>query len=141
LFGALPEAFKAKPLVYAQCPGPGEAPGTCTMHTTRVDVAPVLAELGKSSNPPTANVFVPTPNHSHIVPYTDPTSNPEWWQVRPVLVLNAADWPAKVASSGVTSVAKLVAAINAHRVIDAPSNFFLYFGDQPMTMANMKMSH
>ncbi len=37
LFGALPEAFKAKPLVYTQCPDPGSPAGTCTMHTSRVD--------------------------------------------------------------------------------------------------------
>src|ERR1700685_4450430 len=33
LFGALPEAYKAKPLIYTQCPDPGLAPGTCTMHS------------------------------------------------------------------------------------------------------------
>ncbi len=38
-FGAIPEAFKAKPLVYTQCPEPGGAPGTCTMHASRVDLA------------------------------------------------------------------------------------------------------
>ena len=46
LFGAVPEAFKATPLVYTQCPEPGSAPGTCTMHASRLDLAPVLAQPG-----------------------------------------------------------------------------------------------
>ena len=64
LFGALPEAFKATPQVYTQCPDPTVLPGRCTMHATRVDLAPALAKLGYIANPPTANVFVSTPNHS-----------------------------------------------------------------------------
>ena len=66
LFGSLPEAFKAKPMVYTQCPDPGTAPGTCTMHASRLDLGPALVALGLLP-PPTTNVFVPTPNHSHVV--------------------------------------------------------------------------
>jgi hypothetical protein len=47
LFGAVPEAFKAHPLVPTQCPDNGFAPGTCTMHASRVDLAPLLAALNK----------------------------------------------------------------------------------------------
>jgi hypothetical protein len=126
LFGALPEAFKAKPLVYTQCPEPGSAPGTCTMHASRLDLAPVLADLG-FTGPPTANVFVPTPNHSHVVINADINVRAIWWQVIPVLVTNEADWPAKDGMSGITSAKTLEAAKAAGSAIIAPSNFFLFF--------------
>ena len=140
IFGALPEAFKAKPLVYVQCPDRGERPGTCTMHASQVDLAPVLAKLGFIANPPTANVFVPTPNHSHVIPKATANIGAEWWQVRPVLVLNAADWPSQDGSTGITSVAKMTAALKAGRAVDAPSNFFLYFSSMVMS-PNMAMAH
>jgi hypothetical protein len=57
LFGAVPEGFKETPKVFTQCPDGGLPPGTCTMHASQVDLAPVLAELGYITNPPTANVF------------------------------------------------------------------------------------
>ncbi len=66
LFGAVPEAFKAKPSVFTQCPEAGTAPGTCTMHAQRLDLGPALVALGYLK-PPIANVFVPSPNHSHVV--------------------------------------------------------------------------
>ena len=142
LFGALPEAFKATPLVYTQCPDKNSPPGTCTMHATQIDLAPVLAELGLIANPPTANVFVPTPNHSHVIPANTVTIKPEWWQVRPVLVLAQSDWPSKDAGAGITSTAKMNAAIKAGRAIEAPSNFFLYFGSKVAGMdMSMHMGH
>ena len=146
LFGALPEAFKAKPLVYAQCPDPGKKPGTCTMHASRVDLAPVLAALGLIANPPTANVFVPTPNHSHVLDDDAINFGAVWWQVLPVLVLKQSDWPPQDGSSGITSEATLDAAINAGDAIEAPSNFFLFFGSQEMNAMSMngmdmKMGH
>lgn len=128
LFGALPEAFKAKPLVFAQCPEPKAQPGTCTMHASRIDLAPVLAALGYIANPPTANVFVPTPNHSHVLDDDDINLPAIWWQVLPVLVLDKNDWPPQDGSSGITSEKALDAAIDAGRAIEAPSNFFLHFG-------------
>jgi hypothetical protein len=140
-FGALPEAFKAKPLVYAQCPDPGLRPGTCTMHASRVDLAPVLAALGLITNPPTSNVFVPTPNHSHVVADSNINVGAEWWQVLPVLVLDANDWPPQDGSSGITSVTALKAAEKAGGAIEAPSNFFLFFGSQSMDMSDMKMGN
>lgn len=141
LFGALPEGFKAKPAVFTQCPEPGSRPGTCTMHASRVDLAPVLAALGYIANPPTANVFVPTPNHSHVLDDSDINLGAEWWQVLPVLVLNKNDWPPQDGSSGITSVAALNAAIQAGDAIKAPSNFFLYFGSSKIkhSMDGMKM--
>jgi hypothetical protein len=126
-FGAVPEGFKEKPLVYSQCPGPGLPPGSCTMHASQVDLAPVLAALGLIMNPPTMNVFVPTPNHSHVLANKNLNQMAEWWQVLPVLVLTASDWPPKDGSSGITSVAALDAAEQSGDAIEVPSNFFLYF--------------
>ena len=138
-FGALPEGFKAKPLVYTQCPDPGLPPGTCTMHSSRVDLAPVLAALGYIGNPPTANVFVPSPNHSHVLPDADINFPAVWWQVLPVLVLAQSDWPSKDGKSGITSVKALKAAEKAGQAIEVPSNFFLFFDSQQMSMGDMKM--
>ena len=131
-FGAVPEAFKASPKVFAQCPDPGKKPGTCTMHASRIDLAPVLADLGLIHNPPTANVFVPDPNHSHVLADGDINDPAIWWQVTPVLVLDESDWPPQDGSSGITSVAALQAAEKAGRAIQAPSNFFLFFSSQAM---------
>jgi hypothetical protein len=141
LFGAVPEAFKATPLVYTQCPEPGSAPGTCTMHTSRLDLAPVLADLG-FTGPPTANIFVPTPNHSHVV-NNDAVNDPAiWWQVIPVLVTSASDWPGQGGGSGITSQAKLQAARAAGTAIIAPSNFFLFFSSNTMGgHSSMQMQH
>jgi hypothetical protein len=126
-FGAVPEGFKAKPMVYSQCPDPGLPPGTCTMHASQVDLAPVLAALGLISNPPTSNVFVPTPNHSHVLADNAINQSAEWWQVEPVLVLSQNDWPPQNGSSGITSFAALKAAEKAGDAIEVPSNFFLFF--------------
>jgi len=130
LFGALPEAFKAKPLVYTQCPDPNLPPGTCTMHASRLDLGPVLGKLGILS-PPVTNIFVPSPNHSHVVLNIDVSQPAIWWQVIPVLVLNPNDWPSADGSSGITSVAKMRAAEKAGDAIKAPSNFYLFFASHP----------
>jgi hypothetical protein len=131
LFGALPEAFKAKPLVYTQCPEPGLPAGTCTMHTSRLDLGLALEQLGLLPPPP-ANFFVPSPNHSHILINQDLNLPPIWWEVIPVLVMNPTDWPTKDGSSGITSFAKLVAAEKAGDAVQVPSNFFLFFSSQLM---------
>jgi hypothetical protein len=136
-FGALPEAFKESPKVFSQCPDPGKKPGTCTMHASRIDLAPVLAALGYINNPPTANVFVPDPNHGHVLENGDINDPAIWWQVVPVLVLNQSDWPPQDGSSGITSAVALKAAEKAGRAIQAPSNFFLFFSSQPMAEMHM----
>ena len=141
LFGALPEAFKASPKVYTQCPEPGSAPGTCTMHASRLDLAPALSELGIIPGPPTANIFVPTPNHSHVLINQDLTVKAIWWQVVPVLVLDAADWPAKDASSGITSFKAIQASIAAGHAVQAPSNFFLFFSSHIMNNGMQQHAH
>jgi hypothetical protein len=126
LFGALPEAFKATPKVYTQCPEPGSAPGTCTMHASRLDLGPALVALGYLQ-PPVTNVFVPTPNHSHVLINADINLKPIWWQVIPVLVLNQSDWPTQDGSSGLTSLSAIQSALKAGTAVEAPSNFFLFF--------------
>lgn len=134
IFGALPEAFKATPKVYTQCPEPGSAPGTCTLHASRLDLAPVLAELGIIQSPPTANIFVPTPNHSHVLINQDVNLPAIWWQVIPVLVLDSNDWPAKDGSSGITTFKAIGDAIAAGQAVEAPSNFFLFFSSHAQHM-------
>jgi hypothetical protein len=135
LFGALPEAFKAKPTVYTQCPEAGTAPGTCTMHAARLDLGPALVALGYVQ-PPTTNIFVPSPNHSHVV-NNDAVNDPAiWWQVLPVLVLDQSDWPSKDGTSGLTSYAAIQSAINAGRAVEAPSNFFLFFSSHTQGAAS-----
>jgi hypothetical protein len=126
LFGALPEAFKAKPSVYTLCPAPGSAPGTCTMHASRLDLGPVLVALGYVQ-PPVSNIFVPTPNHSHVLINADINLPAIWWQVVPVLVLNQSDWPTQDGSSGLASLGAIQAALKAGTALEAPSNFFLFF--------------
>ena len=137
IFGTLPEAFKTTPLVYTQCPDHHLPAGTCTMHASQVDLAPVLAKLGLIPNPPTSNVFVPTPNHSHLLLSSQINQSQEWWIVVPVLVLKQSDWPNQAGTTGITSVSKLRAAEKANEAIEAPSNFFLYFGSQANASAPM----
>ena len=91
LFGAIPEAFKANPEIYTQCPDPGLPPGTCTMHASRIDLGKLLVALGYLPGPP-SNVFLPSPNHSHVLLNQDINIRAIWWQVVPVLVLDENDW-------------------------------------------------
>jgi hypothetical protein len=95
-FGFVPEAWKKKvnPAITTQCPDPNHAvPGTCTMHASSVDLSVTLAALGKAPNPPTMPIFVPTPNHSHVVDNSRVNTGPIWWEVRPVLVMDKNEWP------------------------------------------------
>src|SRR5262249_12437250 len=94
-----------------------------------VDLSEPSAALKKTA-PPTANVFVPTPNHSHVVDSSRVNTGPIWWEVRPVLVLFQSDWPAADGSSGITSSRKMDDAENANRAIEVGSNFFLFFSSQ-----------
>src|SRR5690242_2999118 len=127
-FGFLPEAWKAHPSVSTQCPDPNNpVPGTCTMHASSVDLSFTLAALGKAPNPPTGNIFVPTPNHSHVIDNSRVNALPIWWEVRPVLILHQSDWPAADGSSGITSSHAMDDAEAAGRAIEVGSNFFLFF--------------
>ena len=127
LFGAVPEAFKKHPLVDVQCPDNKGHPGTCTMHASQVDLYPALVALKKIPAEPEQNIFVPTPNHSHIVNDDHVTTQPIWWQVIPVLVTSAQEWPNDDGTSGITSSAKMMEAEKDGSAIEAPSNFFLFF--------------
>src|SRR5260370_18571928 len=130
MFGFVPEAWKAKvnPAITTQCPDPNNpVPGTCTMHASSVDLSVTLAALGKGPNPPVAPIFVPTPNHSHVVDNAHVNAQPIWWEVRPILVLNQGDWPAANASSGITSSMIMDDVEAAGRPIEVASNFFLFF--------------
>ena len=138
LFGALPEAFKAKPAVFTQCPEAGTAPGTCTMHASHLDLGPALVALGYLK-PPVANTFVPSPNHSHVLLNQDINLPAVWWQVIPILVLQQSDWPNKDATTGITSYAAIQAAVKAGTAVEAPSNFFLFFSSH--TQMNSATAH
>lgn len=130
-FGFLPEAWKTHPLVATQCPDPNNpVPGTCTMHASSVDLSVTLAALGKGPNPPTNNIFVPTPNHDHVIDNSRVNSGAIWWEVRPVLIMHPEDWPAADGSSGITSSKAMDDAEAAGRAIEVGSNFFLFFSSQ-----------
>ncbi len=132
-FGFVPEAWKTKvsPAITTQCPDPNTpTPGTCTMHASSVDLSKVLIALGKLPGPATAPVFVPTPNHSHVVDNSRVNTGPIWWQVRPVLILDQSDWPSADGTSGITSSEAMDAAEEAGRAIEVGSNFFLFFSSR-----------
>lgn len=137
LFGFVPEAWKTHPAVSTQCPGPNNAvPGTCTMHASSVDLSVLLNGTGKTG-PPTAPVFVPTPNHSHVVDNSRVNTEPIWWEVRPVLVMFQSDWPAADGSSGITSSKEMDDVEAAGRAVEVGSNFFLFFSSQHSSMSGM----
>ncbi|HLJ15667.1 MAG TPA: hypothetical protein VKV15_14295 [Bryobacteraceae bacterium] len=139
-FGFVPEAWKKKvnSAITTQCPDPNHAvPGTCTMHASSVDLSVTLAALGKAPNPPTMPIFVPTPNHSHVVDNSRVNTGPIWWEVRPVLVMDRNDWPAADGSSGITSSKMMDDAEAAGRAVEVGSNFFLFFSSESSSMSGM----
>jgi hypothetical protein len=128
LFGFIPEAWKTHPAVPTQCPDPNNAvPGTCTMHASSVDLSVLLTKSGT----PTAPIFVPTPNHSHVVDNSKVNTQPIWWEVRPVLVMFPSDWPTADGKSGITSVKAMDDAEANNRAVEVGSNFFLFFSSEP----------
>lgn len=131
IFGFVPEAWKTMPSVSTQCPDASNGtPGTCTMHASSVDLSVLLGALGKTADPPNAPIFVPTPNHSHVVDNARVNAGAIWWEVRPVLVMDPHDWPAADGSSGITSSKAMDAAEQAGRAVEVGSNFFLFFSSQ-----------
>ena len=140
LFGFVPEAWKAtvNPAITTQCPDPNNpAPGTCTMHASSVDLSVLLAKPGVA---PTAPIFVPTPNHSHVVDNDRVNTGPIWWEVRPVLVMFESDWPAADGSRGITSSREMDAVEAAGRAIEVGSNFFLFFSSRMSSAGGMDMA-
>lgn len=144
-FGFLPEAWKKKvnSAITTQCPDPNHAvPGTCTMHASSVDLSVTLASLGKGPNPPTMPIFVPTPNHSHVIDNSRVNAQPIWWEVRPVLVMDKNDWPTADGSTGITSSKVMDDVEAAGRAIEVGSNFFLFFSSEMApSSANMHHQH
>jgi hypothetical protein len=135
--GSIPDAFRQPNLmdsgITTQCPGANDPAGSCTMHGDLIDLAPALGALGVPGGTPytpTANVFTPLPNHSHVINMDLNHKNSVWWQVIPVLVENPSDWPSADGTSGITSVKALDASEKAKNSIEVPSNFFLFFGSQ-----------
>jgi hypothetical protein len=133
-FGFIPDAFKRHPGVPVQCPEPGPPetthkgrPGTCTMHTTQLDLGPALAKGGLV--PANTLVIVPTLNHSHIIDDDDVhTQGAIWWQIISVLVTDPRAWPTEDGTAGINSLAALREAQAAGQAApDAPTNFFLFF--------------
>jgi hypothetical protein len=133
LFGFVPDSFKIHPGVDVQCPEPGlplteqkGAPGTCTMHTSQIDLGPVLSQLGLV--PKGTAVVTPTINHSHIIDQQLHTG-PIWWQIISVLVTDPNEWPTADGKRGITSLDKLRKAQALGKAsADVPTNFFLFFG-------------
>lgn len=129
LFGFIPEAWKTKvnPAITTQCPDPNNpVPGTCTMHASSVDLSVLLNAVGNTPSP-TMPIFVPTPNHSHVVDNSRVNTQPIWWEVRPILVMSQSDWPAVDGSSGITSSKVMDDVEAAGRAMEVGSNFFLFF--------------
>jgi len=148
-FHFIPEAWKKRPLVSTQCPDPNNpVPGTCTMHASSIDLSTTLFALGqagKISPPPpapTSPVFVPTPNHSHVIDNSRVNAQPIWWEVRPVLVFNQSDWPSADGTTGITSSKEMDDVEAAGRAIEVGSNFFLFFSSHMSSPAAMNfMQH
>ncbi len=143
LFGAVPEAWKktVDRAITTQCPDPNNpAAGTCMMHASSVDLSAALVALKKVPGPPSKPMFVPPPNHSHVVDNNRVHTRAIWWEVRPVLVMHQSDWPAADGSSGITSVRMMDDAEGAERAIEVGSNFFLFFSSRVSTMTGMKMT-
>src|SRR5215472_16017527 len=131
LFGHIPEAWRTTPSVKTQCPDPNNpVPGTCTMHASSVDLSVLLAGMPGIPNPPTGPLFVPTPNHSHVVDNDRVNTQPIWWEVRPVLIMHQKDWPAADGSSGITSSTIMDGVEAAGGAIEVGSNFFLFFSSE-----------
>jgi hypothetical protein len=142
LFGFIPEAWKTKvnSSITTQCPDPNNSvAGTCTMHASSVDLSVLLHALGKTGVP-AAPIFVPTPNHSHVVDNSRVNTQPIWWEVRPVLVMSQSDWPTANGSNGITSSKIMDDVEAAGRAVEVGSNFFLFFSsEQSKSAANHAM--
>jgi hypothetical protein len=138
LFGHIPQAWMSKPTVATQCPDPNHrVPGTCTMHASSVDLSVLLAGSPGIPKPPLFPLFLPTPNHSHVVDDNFVNTRPIWWEVRPVLVNDPKDWPTPDGKHGITSVRVMDATEAAGRAVEVGSNFFLFFKSKAGPMDDM----
>ncbi len=127
--GAL-EAFDPTPAVDVQCPEPGEAFSTCTLHPGTLTLAPAVAgALGL----PAVATPIPLPNHSHVVRETPGGSVP--WDIFVALVTDPAIWPDKDgactdAGDCLTSIEAVQKAVANGQVFagTVPSDLILFFG-------------
>src|SRR5690349_22580767 len=104
------------------------------MHASSVDLSVLLNATGKTGAP-TRPIFVPTPNHSHVIDNSRVNALPIWWEVRPVLIMNQSDWPSADGSTGLTSSHAMDDAEAAGRAIEVGSNFFLFFSSEMSSSA------
>ena len=109
--------------ITTQCPDRHHAVAR-HVHDARVIGRPVQdVALKKIAGPPTANIFVPAPNHTHVVDNDRVNTAAIWWEVRPVLVLDQSDWPSADGTSGITSSTAMDDADAAGRAIEVGSKF------------------
>src|SRR5437016_10793561 len=104
--------------------GPAKRPHSDRRHSRAQPLSDI--QLWKTGAP-TMPIFVPTPNHDHVVDNSRVNTTPIWWEVRPVLIMDQSDWPAADGSSGITSSKAMDDAEAAGRAIEVGSNFFLFF--------------
>ena len=95
------------------------------MHASSVDLSVLLAGSPGVPKPPTGPLFVPTPNHDHVVDNSRVNTTPIWWEVRPILIMDRNDWPAPDGSTGITSSRKMDDAEAAGKAVEVGSNFLL----------------
>lgn len=141
-FGSIPDAFRIQSALDAgittQCPNPTDPSGSCTTHTSNLDLAGALKLPG--------NVITPTPNHTHVIDMSVGQKKGQWWEVIDVAVNDPAVWPtANDPTKGLTSLKAIRTAQATASTVpnapagtmqanpDAPSNFFLFFGVQKST--------
>jgi hypothetical protein len=107
------------------------------MHASSVDLSVLLAGMPGIPNPPKGPIFVPTPNHDHVVDNSRVNTKPIWWEVRPVLIMDSRDWPTPDGSAGITSSRQMDEAEAAGTAIEVGSNFFLFFSSRKGGMPGM----
>ncbi len=147
--GSIPDGFRNTANldsgITTQCPGPNDPQGSCTMHGDVIDLGPTLVALGILPGP-VANVFVPIPNHSHVIDTSINHKNAIWWQIIVDLVFDPSAWPNASGSTGITSLKALRTAqattfgSGFQASGDVPTNFFLFFGAQKNKVAKGAMA-
>ncbi len=120
------EALEVNPAVDVQCPEPGAAFSTCTMHPMTLK-----APLGAGGSV----IDIPLPNHSHVLRDTPGGSKP--WDNFIILVTDQSVWPDRDGNcdAGIgclTSVEAIRAMDPATQTFGGtgiiPSTLFLFFG-------------
>jgi hypothetical protein len=102
---------------------PGTGSGSWHLYDACLPARSCPCAFGAEYHPwsPSANIFVPTPNHSHVAIRPDINIGAICWRVIPVLVLKQSDGPTKDATSGLTSYQDILVAIKDGRAVQAPA--------------------